>query len=1066
MSAEDAAIEARWAPDDDEGRRNGDRLYVAAGDRLGVYDLATRELLEELPLAASAVAVDGDDHLLYAADPAGRLYRFDTTWFDAQRFGADADPAAIVDAAIPFSFGPGAPVQRLLVTDTALVAVTLGSIASFDTDTGELLSERLAVGIEDVVELPWAERLIVDTRALPDRKATADLLASVLDDDPGRLTELLARDGYVTILAWPDTDTVEGLSAFIEDGRLPGAELESAPLLAVADAAGVDILDVWSLDPLDTIPTDEPARALALAEPDSDEPTLYVAAGTALETISVSDDGLALPESVWMPGVVEDLVWNGSAELMHALGVAPSGGPTVYVVEPKGRSVFIDVPLPHQPRILLADSVSERPDADRSELLAIAADGRVAGIDIGGNAFGWRAPGVLLGALTAALAYLLARVLFARRSVGLITAALVLAEGMLFANARIAMNDVYVTAFVLLAVLLLAPLYLAPRRPWTAAGLVAGAGVALGLALASKWVALYAIGGLGLLVLLRSALGRALALLVMVGMTAVLGTMAIRPEAGSEVVRNWVFLVLMLVLTGLLAAGIIRRPIPWTKVEVILAVALPLAAGVALWLLQLSVLGGLSMVVGVVVAVMALIAAMAGHGPWAVGARGPVPGTSAWLRPGPVHVLPWLLTMAALTVLPVIVYLVTYSPWVELGNDWGVPLLGSLPFLAEGTEGGRTIAALTESMYQYHDNLRAEHAASSPWWAWPLDLKPVWFFQGRYSDGTTGLIYDTGNLVIFWLGIAGIGFSAWAAWRRRSLALTMVVLMWAAMWLPWARVDRAAFQYHVYASLPFMLLALAYFLGELWHGPSWRVWFLARASAAAAIVAIPLLWLLRTPLCIISGTAVAHPEGVACASQVTRTAQLSEGGVAALFVVGAGAAMAGLLGWRASRADPGRQGRWVVALVAVALATLTGVIGALLALDTASTAGVTLSSDVLALLGLIVLALPAAAVLRARDPRRLVVGILAAAGIWLLLWYPNIAGLPLPADLAHLYQGLLPTWNWDFQFSVNTDPASDDGIFEPAMLVLGGVTVLFVLAVAVAARRWGADAGHTSGPRG
>ena len=171
------------------------------------------------------------------------------------------------------------------------------------------------------------------------------------------------------------------------------------------------------------------------------------------------------------------------------------------------------------------------------------------GVDIGGNAFGWRLPGVLVGALTAALAYLLARVLFARRSIGLITAALVLAEGMLFANARIAMNDAYVTAFVLLAVLLLAPLYLAPRRPWTAAALVLGAGVALGLALASKWVALYAIGGLGLLVLLRSALGRALALLVMVSMTAVLGTMAIRPEAGPDVVRNWVFLVLMLLLT-------------------------------------------------------------------------------------------------------------------------------------------------------------------------------------------------------------------------------------------------------------------------------------------------------------------------------------------------------------------------------------------------------------------------------------------------------------------------------------------------------------------------------------
>ncbi len=1016
MPAEDAVIEQRWAPDDDPGRRNGDRLYVAAGDRLGVFDLATRRPVADLPLAAGAVAVDEDDHQLYVADPAGRLYRLDTTWFDAQRFGAEADPAAIVDAAIPFSFGPGAPVQQLLVTDTALIAVTLGSIASFDTDTGELLSERLAVGVEDVVELPSVERLIVDTRELPDRKATADLLASVLDDDPARLERLLARDGFVTVAAWLDPDSVDGLSIFMEEGRLPGGELQSAPLLAVADAGGVSVLDAWSLDPLDDIATDAPVTALALAEPDSSDPTLYATTGATVETIRVGDDGPAVPETVWMPGVVSDLVWNASGELMHVLGEAADGGPTVYVVEPKGRSVFIDVPLPLEPALLLADTQSGRPDADRTELLAVAADGRVAGIDIGGNAFGWRLPGVLMGALTAALAYLLARVLFARRSIGLILAVLLLAEGMLFANARIAMNDVYVTAFVLLAVLLVAPLYLAPRRPWTAAVLVLGAGVALGLALASKWVALYAIGGLGLLVLFRSALGRAIALVAMIGLTAVLGTMAIRPDAGTDAARNWVFVGLMLVLTGMLTAAIIRRPIPWTKAEVIVALALPLVGGVALFLLRMPVLGGLAMTLGVVIGVVAGIAAMGGHGPWAAGARTPAPGTSAWLRPGPLHVLPWLLTLGALTVVPVVIYLITYSPWVELGNDWGaVPLLGDLPFLAHGTDGGRTVAALTESMYQYHDNLRAEHAASSPWWAWPLDLKPVWFFQDRHDDGTVGLIYDAGNLVVFWLGIAGMGFSAWAAWRRRSLALTMVVVMWAAMWLPWARVDRAAFQYHVYASLPFMLMALAYFLGELWHGPSWRVWFLGRASAALAIVAIPLLWLLRTPLCIISGTAVAHPDGVACASEVTRTAQLSEGGVTALFVIGAGAAMAASLGWRALRAAPGGgQNRWVAGLLVVAGAALLGTVAALVFLDTSSTAGLTVSSDVLALMGLAVLALPATLVLRARDPRRFVVGVLAAAVIWLAAVVPECLGptaagrprLSLPGAAAHLELGL------------------------------------------------------------
>ena len=59
-------------------------------------------------------------------------------------------------------------------------------------------------------------------------------------------------------------------------------------------------------------------------------------------------------------------------------------------------------------------------------------------------------------------------------------------------------------------------------------------GVLLGLALASKWVAAYAIGGFLLLMLLRSGLGRLIALAGMIGLTAVLGALAIRPAGRAR----------------------------------------------------------------------------------------------------------------------------------------------------------------------------------------------------------------------------------------------------------------------------------------------------------------------------------------------------------------------------------------------------------------------------------------------------------------------------------------------------------------------------------------------------
>ena len=77
------------------------------------------------------------------------------------------------------------------------------------------------------------------------------------------------------------------------------------------------------------------------------------------------------------------------------------------------------------------------------------------------------------------------------------------------------------------------------------------------------------------------------------------------------------------------------------------------------------------------------------------------------------------------------------------------------------------------------------------------------------------------------------------AWRRRSLPLALILIGFACQWLPWARIDRATFQYHYYTSLPFVILGLAYFLAELWHGPSARTWLLARLAAAGALVAVP-----------------------------------------------------------------------------------------------------------------------------------------------------------------------------------------------------------------------------------
>jgi len=102
---------------------------------------------------------------------------------------------------------------------------------------------------------------------------------------------------------------------------------------------------------------------------------------------------------------------------------------------------------------------------------------------------------------------------------------------------------------------------------------------------------------------------------------------------------------------------------------------------------------------------------------------------------------------------------------------------------------------------------------------------------------------------IWWLAIFAMGFICWQAFKRRSLGLTLIAVAFFWQWLSWSRIDRAAFQYHFYTALPFFLAALAYFMAELWHGPSRRTWLLARFAAAAALIFPAALWLFKDPLC-------------------------------------------------------------------------------------------------------------------------------------------------------------------------------------------------------------------------
>ena len=972
----------------------------------------------------------------------------------------------------------------MALTDDGLgmaVATAAGEVVSVDPGSGEILARTPIVGVADLADGGLGNGLTADPTSVTDPAKAAAALAQITGGDAAAYQNRLAaaaqgESGEVVVLAGFPDDQREAIDTAIADGGLTGFTVTPLPRIAVADAAGVSFLSPATGEIVDAVKLDAAGRGLAKVT-GIDKPTVYVAlANQRVAVIEVGEsDGKVRPHlntTFWVPADVRRVLYDEPTGMVHVLGTAPDGsGDTIYVVEPHANAVYADARLPFAAGAWALDVDAAHPSGDREAILVASAEGTLASVDAGSHTFAWRLPGVIAGALMAGLIFLLVRTLFRRRDVAVLAGILVLADGMLFVQSRIAMNDVYVGFFIVAAYALFAPLWTGRwRSPWAFWIVLPMVGVLLGLALASKWVALYAVAGIAVLILGRSALGRIMLILGFVLGTTVLGLMAMavpadaatsggnllfvwpdgrpdpgrrpghRPPPGRLVARGdppgdrgpaalGILVFLAAVPLGIASKSFALGPVGVTPIEI--ALALIVASG-GVWLLL-------------------RFAGMWGLGPLSPPADPddpvrladpPAPPPDGWLRPGAMLGAPIVWAAVCLVAIPLVVYVVSYLPWVALGNR----ITDTWP---PGNT-GQTLLDLTKSMYDYHNNLRATHAASSPWWAWPFDLKPVWFYQDGFAGETAAAIYDAGNLVAWWLAIPAMAFVAWQAFKRRSLGLALVVVAFACQWMPWARIDRATFQYHYYAAVPFLLIALAYFLAELRHGPSARTWALARLSAAAAVLGPALLWLLKGPLCTFVRVEAVNPGSQACVAtapgQIVLT--LRSAGLAAVLLVAGGLLVVQLLRLGAAESSPGDARRRLIRLGLTATAGMLG----LLAASTLLGDSPILSQDgfriePIALVVLVGLAPIAWVVATARDVRRFVAGAVLACVAWFAIWYPNLSGLPLPSTIVNAYQGLLPTYLYAFQFPVNTDPVVPFHLFAP-MKILGadvpGAPLLFV----------------------
>jgi len=174
-------------------------------------------------------------------------------------------------------------------------------------------------------------------------------------------------------------------------------------------------------------------------------------------------------------------------------------------------------------------------------------------------------------------------------------------------------------------------------------------------------------------------------------------------------------------------------------------------------------------------------------------------------------------------ILPPIIYLLSYSHYFLMGYKWS------------------DFIELHRQIWWYQTHLKATHAYASPWWSWPLNLYPVWYFVD-YQKSSIANIFASGNPAVFWLGSLAILATCWEVFKKRAENLTIILLGFSIFWLPWAASPRIMFLYHFSPSVPFLSLALGHQLSTLGEGKlSKPVILLLTFSVISFILIFPFL---------------------------------------------------------------------------------------------------------------------------------------------------------------------------------------------------------------------------------
>lgn len=162
--------------------------------------------------------------------------------------------------------------------------------------------------------------------------------------------------------------------------------------------------------------------------------------------------------------------------------------------------------------------------------------------------------------------------------------------------------------------------------------------------------------------------------------------------------------------------------------------------------------------------------------------------------------------------IPGAIYFASYTPYFIYNGD---NTIGKML---------KTVSYYQGYMFSYHSGLTDGHAFASSWYEWPLIFRPVWFYVGSVKAGFVSTISTFGSPAVWWPCFAGtvaLGISIIMKKIKMNKGMVIGFIGILANLGAWVLVTRCTFEYHYFATVPFIIILTVSYLKEMEDRYNW-----------------------------------------------------------------------------------------------------------------------------------------------------------------------------------------------------------------------------------------------------